>query len=99
MTKIQLIQTINQMLQDAGVDHGFLKYHNRSKATFKALLEETRLLVDIKSVCDELEEEFSIVQISLASMDGTDDPIMMRILHYRRQMYDITESLDLGAPG
>lgn len=98
MTKSKIIQTINQILRDAGIDHGFLKYHNRSKATFKALLEKTRLLVDIKSVCDELEEEFSIVQIGLASMDGTDDPIIMRILQYHRRMSDIIELLDLGAP-
>lgn len=98
MTKIQIIKKINRMLRDTEIDHGFLKYHSRSKATFEILLEKTELLVDIKSACDELEQEFSIVEIGLASVDGTNDPVMLRILHYRRQMSDIVDELDLGAP-
>lgn len=96
MTKSEIISLINKKLQDTGIDHGYLRYHNRNKATFLSLLKQAEILIDITNVCNRLEQEFSIVEIGLALMDGTNDPVMLRILHYRRQMSDIIDELDLG---
>lgn len=96
MNKKEIIAEINSKLQAAGVEHGLLKYHNRTKATFEMLLKRTDELVDIKRVYDGLEEEFTPIELVMAAVDGSEDPAMQRILEYRHQIGTIIDELDLG---
>ncbi len=96
-TKQQIIQRINQNLNNSTIDQGSLKYHSRSKSEFERLEKVANKLIDIKIIHDMLAEEFTIIQIGLASINGTDDPIMKRILLYKNQMSAMIDDLDLGA--
>ncbi len=95
MTKQEIIQAINNLVKC--VDKGKLQYTNRNKQEFERLLNVAQELNEMKSVCDMLAKDFTIVEIGLAAMDGTDDYMLDRILTYCRQLNGMIDELKLGA--